>query len=375
MPLKIVKREGRPFLYVRGTVRGQAIFESTETADPRKAEGYRIKRENELWDRAVHGTRQTVSFSEAVVSYLETHPPTFSTKRALGKLLEHFRHTPLDKIDQVALDGAYQKLLGKNVTGATKTRHVLTPLRAVLEHAARREWCTRPSFERPKISETKTEFRNPAQVDALIENAAPHAKPLFTFLAGCGTRPSEAFELDWEFVDLKGAQCVVGQKQGNERYVDMPPRVVAALSALPHRVGAVFRSSAPKYNKDGSIKLLGKPYRTGETDTGNATGQAKRVFATAARLADWPGKWRIWTPKGSKTPKQEWVSRVPLYVLRHSWASWHYCQHKDLIMLKADGGWKTIDMVTHYAKKMPDAYRQDIIDWMAGGPVELRKEA
>ena len=217
MSLKIVKREGRPYLYVRGTVRGQTVFESTETADPRQAEGYRIKRESELWNRAVHGTRETVTFTEAVVSYLEAHPPSFSTKRAVNKLLDHFRHVALDKIDQVALDGAYRKLLGKDVGSATKTRHVLTPLRAILEHAARRGWCNRPVFERPKIDETRTEFRTPEQVDALIDNTAAHAKPLFTFLAGCGTRPKEAFELDWEDVDLRGSRCVVGQKQGNWR--------------------------------------------------------------------------------------------------------------------------------------------------------------
>lgn len=373
--LKVVKRPGRPYLYVRGTVRGQTVFESTETADPQKAEGYRIKRESELWDRAVHGTRATITFTEAVVSYLEAHPPTFSTKRAVNKLLEHFRHTGLDKIDQVALDGAYRKLLGKDVGGATKTRHVLTPLRAILEHSARRGWCNRPVFEKPNIAETRTEYRTPAQVDALIENAAPHARPLFTFLAGCGTRPSEAFELDWEYVDLRGAQCSVGQKQGNARYIDMPPRVIAALAALPHREGSVFRSSSPSYDKDGNIKKLGDPYRTGETETGNASGQAKRVFATSARLAGWPGEWRVWTPKGSKTEKQEWVSRIPLYALRHSWASWHYCVNKDLLGLQIDGGWKTIEMVTHYAKKMPNTYRQDILHWMAGGTVDIRKEA
>jgi integrase len=374
MSLKVVKRPGRHVLYVRGTVRGQTVFESTETSDPKQAEGYRIKREAEIWDRSVHGTRATVSFAEAVVSYLEAHPPSFSTKRAVSKLLDHFRHTQLAQIDQVALDGAYRKLLGKDVGGATKTRHVLTPLRAILEHAARRGWCDRPVFERPKIAEALTEYRTPAQVDALIANAAAHAKPLFTFLAGCGTRPSEAFELDWEFVDLEGARCMVGQKQGDARYVDMSPRVVAALAVLPHRKGSVFRSSSPTIDKDGNIKL-GDPYRTGESDKGNASGQAKRAFGTAARLAGWPGKWRVWTPKGSKTEKREWVSRLSPYVLRHSWASWHYCLNKDLLGLRADGGWKTIEMVTHYAKKMPDAYRPQIIKWMDGGLIEIRKAA
>ena len=38
---------------------------------------------------------------------------------------------------------------------------------------------------------------------------------------------------------------------------------------------------------------------------------------------------------------------------RHTWASWHYALHKDLLMLKAEGGWKTIDMVERYAHLLP----------------------
>jgi hypothetical protein len=49
MSLKIVKLPGRNFLYVRGTVRGQTVFESTKTSDAKKAEGCRIKREIEIW--------------------------------------------------------------------------------------------------------------------------------------------------------------------------------------------------------------------------------------------------------------------------------------------------------------------------------------
>jgi hypothetical protein len=107
MSLKIAKRPGRHFLSVRGTVRGQTVFESTQTSDTKQAEGYRMKRKAEIWERSVHGTQATVSLAVAVVSYLEAHPPAFYTRRAVNSLLDHFRHVPLDNIDQVALDSAY----------------------------------------------------------------------------------------------------------------------------------------------------------------------------------------------------------------------------------------------------------------------------
>ena len=39
--------------------------------------------------------------------------------------------------------------------------------------------------------------------------------------------------------------------------------------------------------------------------------------------------------------------------LRHTWASWHYAIHKDLLRLKVDGGWAKVDMVERYAHVVP----------------------
>ena len=39
--------------------------------------------------------------------------------------------------------------------------------------------------------------------------------------------------------------------------------------------------------------------------------------------------------------------------LRHTWASWLYAASKDLLLLKAEGGWATLTMVERYAHLMP----------------------
>ncbi|MDE1906432.1 MAG: tyrosine-type recombinase/integrase [Rhodospirillales bacterium] len=238
---------------------------------------------------------------------------------------------------------------------------------AILEHAARRGWCARPNFERPTVIKPRTVFCTPVQIDALILNAAPHAQALFTFLAGCGTRPSEAFELDWCNVDLGAARCAVEQKQGNWRYFDMPPRVVAALSSLPHRAGPVFRPKR-RLRRGADGQMLPTGYQTGE----GASGQAEKVFSTAARKAGWPGHWREWTDKHG-IPHKQWVSEITLYALRHTWATWHYCRFKDMRRTMEDGGWATLDMVMHYAKLMPESYLPAIEAWMAGGPISTTK--
>lgn len=367
MPLKVVTRKGSAFLYIRGTVRGTSIFESAGTSDPIQAQEICDKRHSELWQRSVYGAQAVATFSQAATSYLAAEPRAFTTQRAVEKLIHHFKGRKLADIGQEALDGAYKALLGPDVSAATKVRHVRTPLVAILEHASRRNWCARPNFERPTIIKPETVFCTPAQIDALILNAAPHAQALFTFLAGCGTRPSEAFELDWSRVDLVAARCRVQQKQGNWRHFDLPPRVMGALTALPHRTGPVFRPHRrQRYRQDGRLLPLG--YQTGD----GTSGQAEKVFATAARKAGWPGHWNEWTDRRGVERKQ-WVSEITLYALRHSWATWHYCRFKDLRRTMEEGGWSTIDMVMHYAKLMPDSYLPEIEGWLAGGPIKTTK--
>ena len=161
----------------------------------------------------------------------------------------------------------------------------------------------------------------------MIAAAAPHLQPLITFLIGTGCRLSEALKLEWKNVDLRGARARVWQKQGNERQVDLPPRVLAALLAIPlqgeERTGAVFRPvlsralpgrEKAKHGKRG--KRIGKRYRVNVEQGG---GQIKRGWATACQRAGLPGRQHEWTPKGAAKPLRRWVPeltppRLPAYL-------------------------------------------------------------
>jgi integrase len=353
--LRIVSRPGSDMLYVRGAVRRQSVFESTGTSDPERAEAYRAKREAELWDSSVFGQKAVVTFAHAVASYLETDIRSAATCAYVEKLLDHFGTSALRTINQTSVDRAYKAILTPGAGGATKLRAVLTPLRAILEHAARRGWCERPAFETPRLPKPSTPFLRPDQATALVRGAAPHLRPLLVFLIGTGARMSEALELDWAAVDLVGARAVVRQKQGTERHIDLPPVVIAALAALPDRKGRVFRPA--RHN----CKELGDAYR----DTGRAGGgQIKTAWGSACAAAGLPGEWKEWLRKDR--PGKTWRRFMPTitpHAVRHTWATWHYCVHRDLLQLRDDGGWETVKMVERYAKKMPDAYRAQILAW------------
>ena len=149
MPLILFRRGRAGTFYIRGTVLQQSVYESTGTSDPGRAEEYRLKREREIWDRKVNGAKATVTFAQAVVSYLEAQERAPHTKMLVKRLLDHFGETTLREIDQEALDRAFPIILSPRAGPATKLRGVITPLRAILEHAAIRRWCDRPAFETP----------------------------------------------------------------------------------------------------------------------------------------------------------------------------------------------------------------------------------
>src|SRR5271166_2464165 len=71
MPLRIVKRHGSPFWYIRGTVRGVSVDESTGIANREQAEAFRAKREWAIVAREIGGDRAVATFLEAAVSYME----------------------------------------------------------------------------------------------------------------------------------------------------------------------------------------------------------------------------------------------------------------------------------------------------------------
>lgn len=351
MPLKLVKRSDSALWHIIGTVNGQRIRESTGTPNKKRAEEYRAKRENQAWQESIYGARSVVTFSHAVVAYLEAEKRSETTKFHLSRLLGHFKETRLVDIAQPQLDEAYRHILteGIEASPATKIRGVLTPLRAVLEFSAIRRWCDRPAFERPKVQKQKSVFLLPEDVINIIDNAAEHLKPLIVFLVGTGVRSSEALELDWQNVDWKGRVAVVWQKQGTERRVNLSSVVMAALESIPRRDGKVFR---PVYRG-----RVGEGY----SDNGRTSGgQFKNGWSSACRRAGIPGRERVWVPKGQKTERCHFIPDYTPHDLRHTWATWHYCLHHDLLRLKVEGGWESVSIVERYAKVMPDVYAPEI---------------
>ncbi|MCP4710460.1 MAG: site-specific integrase [Planctomycetes bacterium] len=357
MPLTIFKR-GKIF-YIRGTVAKKTVYESTGTTERARAEACRAKREKEIWDATIFGERATVTFLDAVTSFNDINPPTAGTRRHIRRLLDYFcptwrlptpdtdRFKLVREIDQACVDEACREILQPVAKPATRIRNVQAPLTAILNHAAKRGWCDRPVFERPKLPKGKTRWLTPSEAQLLLRNSADHLRPVLLFLLGTGARMSEALYLDWADVDLAESRAVFRDtKNGKDRLAKLPSSVVAALSALSHREGEVF------------LKPDGKPYANNGKNFG---GQIKTGFKATCRRAGL-GHWEDHPERQDKNgnPIPVFKPNLRPHDLRHTWATWFYAVSKDPMLLKSEGGWSSIALVERYAHLMTSDLVQDI---------------
>jgi integrase len=331
VPLQLKRRPKTPYWIIRGTLRGIRVEESTGTSDRNVAEEIRARREAEILEQSVYGRRATATFARAAVSYLENG----GSKRFAGPVISHFGTTPLVKIDQDALDAGAKRLF-PHASPATRNRQFFAVASAILHHAAKRGWCPSPLIQRPRSSEPRIRWIPIEEADRLIKACSDHLRPLVIFMLYTGARAGEALWLEWRHVDLSRAHVSFPKtKNGEARGVPLHPRVVAALANLEGRDGEVFR------------RPDGGPYsrsrNAGDTSAGT---RIKKAFAGACKRAG--------------------ITNFHPHDCRHTWATWHYAENRDLGGLMRLGGWKSERMVMRYAH-VNVGELQHTIDKLPGG--------
>jgi integrase len=338
MSLRKFRRGGT--WYLRGAVRGQRVYETTGTEKEPAAEAIRIKRESQLLDRSVFGDQATRTFAETALSYLESRIGLNPRDEAyLLRIVDHFDTSrTLASITNDAIDQAVAKLSPKGGP-AYVNRSIITPIAAVLHHAAEKGWLEWRRIKRRKPPRGKVRWITAHEADRLIAVCAPHLAPIVIFMLHTGARLGEVLSLDWRNIDLPRRRVVfLDTKNGESRGVPLNGRAFETLANLVGgRQGRVFR------------RPDGQPYAP-KADGG---GQIKTAFQAACRRAGLAEiiRHRI-GPNGK--PKPVWKATLTPHDLRHTWATWLYAECHDLRVLMELGGWKSITMVARYAHVNPD---------------------
>jgi integrase len=347
MPLRVIERKDKPGqLQIVGKIPGyKRIRQAPQSKDRRLAEEEAAVLEARLLREQFHGKperrgdRPFAEIAEAYLAFERRHP---DQRQRVLDIVAALGDVATADVDQERVDKLRARLIHKpDPSPSTVRAAIITPLTAVLNFGWRRKWCDKPHFERPRLIPTTPLYFLPGEAERMLAAAAPHLGPLLVFLFGTGARLSETLALDWHEVDLAGAKATFlpeHTKASKRRVAHLPPAVVAALGALPHREGPVFRWETNPGKRGRGKRTEG--YGRGEGR--RATSQIKTAWYGAIRRA------------GLDT-------RLHPHCTRHSWASWHYAVHRDLLRLKTEGGWATVGQVECYAHLMPAGHDAAIL--------------
>jgi integrase len=179
--------------------------------------------------------RPTIGFREAANLYARSGGEDFYLK----PLIEYFGNTPLEDVDQAAVDNA-ALALKPDAAPSTRCRQVHTPASAIIRYCANLGLCRSLRLRRPKSISTRDRCPSAEEAKRLILACSPHIRPLVLLLFE-GARPGEVLRSDWNRIDLDRGFVVVRRKR-SPRVLRIHERTVEALKKLPHRKGRVFRT-------------------------------------------------------------------------------------------------------------------------------------
>ncbi len=231
MPLKLKRYPARsPNWYIRGTVAGIGICESTGTADRDQAEAYRIKREGEVYKAGALGIEKPGTFAAAVRAYLEAG----GERRFMMPLLTYFKEMPLNRIDQAAIDRAAHELF-PGTKASTRIRQVYTPMGAVLKRAAkaRMPGAVYAPLEKPKVEKVPVQRANADHLARLLPHCGANLKAWVLVSSQTGLRASEMIRQRRADYELRTGWVAIGMtKNGEPALVPISEAALDAAAAV-----------------------------------------------------------------------------------------------------------------------------------------------
>lgn len=310
MSLKKFKRRDSPYWYIRGTVCGRPVNQSTKIPHAKKAAIKEAisKLEADLIKHSIAGLGETVSFQDAAMSY--KGGIAYKDQLFVERLEGYFAGKMLFEIGQRQIDAA-AKALYPDCKPQTVNRQVYTPMSAIMRRAAQDGLIIWGGLRRPKSREMPRErWATPDECKAFLEHADDDLAGFFIFLLYTGARISEALGLRWDDVAL--SRNHISLREFKTRKI---------------RPVAIQRDV---------FNILSKLNRSGEY-----------VF----KWRDRKQVYRLWNP----CCKRAGILDLHPHDMRHTYATWLLLySRKSLKVVMEMGGWKDAKSVSRYSHVSSD---------------------
>ena len=319
--MSLYRRPNSSFWWVRFTLGGRRIRQSTGTANRAQAEEYETALRNRLWRETRLGESHH-TFKEAVEKYLaETKKKSKEWDRArLAWFLRNdaLAAAPIREVTREVLEAAKLRL-GVGLSPAT-SNHYLGVVRALLRKAQEWGWIeTAPKVPMLRVKLQDPRFLTRLQFSRLINRLPPHSADLARFAVSTGLRRANITGLTWDRVDLI------------RRTVYIPGSQAKAGKGIP----VALNGDAVKVLR----RWKGK--------------DARWVFVFRGKPV-----YQVTTATWRRACVKAGVPGFRFHDLRHTWASWQVQGGTPLLALQEMGGWASFEMVRRYAHLSPGHLRQ-----------------
>ena len=308
------KRKDSPNWWVKFTVNGRRVQESTGTADKRQANEYHDKRKAELWEQQRLGVKPRRKWEEAVLRYLneEVNKKSINDEKLhLRWLQSRLEGMDLTQITRDVVDGLMQESQCTRVSSATTNRRIQV-LRAILRRAHLEwEWIDRlPRFRLLKEPQGRVRYLTREEAARLLAELPEHLRAMARFSLATGWRRSNVTGLRWSHVDLERGMAWVDATEAKGKRAIPAPLNAEAMQVIREQYGK---------HPEWVFTYKGKP------QSQTSTTSWREALARAG------------------------IENFRWHDLRHTWASWHAQGGTPMHVLQKLGGWATSAMVQRYA--------------------------
>lgn len=316
--MSLYQRKDSSVYWIKITVNGRTIQESTGIADPLRAQEYHDRRKVELWEQNRLGVKPKHSWQEAVIRWLKETSDKASHLDDVAKLkwLDRFLGSlTLDQITQQVIADIKDARI-KEASKSTANRYLALIRSILIRSRDEWEWCDKvPKVKLYKEPAGRVRFISPAQVKVLLGELPLHQRDIVLFALQTGLRQSNVMSLEWANINMETSHMwVLADDSKNGDYISVPLSA-QAMEVLQRQKG----KHAVRV-----FTYLGKPIANANT--------------------------RAWT----NALKRSGIENFRWHDLRHTWASWHRMNGTPTHELKQLGGWKSSAMVERYAHLAPD---------------------
>jgi hypothetical protein len=284
MPITIYKR-GRFWWLTGNDATGTRVHQSTGTTVEDEAHQLRILREREGLDSKLLGPKVVFTFGAAVAAYLDAG----KGDRFMKPLLDHFGNTRISDLTGVGVRAA-AKTLYPSAVYTSWNRHVVTPIKAVINHSADAGNCHPVKIK--GFSKRDRDIRVPTTpprraVDRAYINSFrkrsddPRLSALLLFMFQTGARIGDALKLkdDSADIDLINRKVIFrDMKNGEDGEADLTIEMVYEIQQL--RIWKRARLAAWE------ARIPWDRKRSGERHSGRGTRKPNnRLFGFMARAS------------------------------------------------------------------------------------------